>query len=517
MNVVIVEDEKEILNGMNEVIGELRDLIDQVHAFDNGEEALQYINVHKPNMIITDIVLPRTSGLEMIEQIVSKGYHPKIVIVSGYNNFEYAQRGIKLGVHDYILKPFDKQQFHTVVVGMVDAILEERQQLQRRDPAASALGAKTLRDKFLHGLCMKMTALHEHVYHRLKFWSLDWLAVTDYSVLAIDVAGLSDRSLAEMETDLTSFAIGNIVDEIIRDYPPSVLFRNARNQWCLITGTAELDRLTDEIAEKVATYHKVTVRIGISSTTGGVQSLAAAYEQATRALQMCILSKKAVKQYYVSLDLREGETENHAERIALCIMALDMSGIAAAVDTMIKELALRNRAHDIRELSRVCLECLAELHASLSQRFASSLHHVPLELWEALDQCDSFESLRACIVDYLQQLARKISSTHSHFMIEKAKRLIDSNYAENITLQGIAETLSVHPVWLSQLFKRECQINFVDYLADVRIEHAKWLLRESDLKIYEIVRAVGYQDLQHFGQIFKKKTGLSPKEFRFGR
>jgi YesN/AraC family two-component response regulator len=158
-----------------------------------------------------------------------------------------------------------------------------------------------------------------------------------------------------------------------------------------------------------------------------------------------------------------------------------------------------------------------ELHTALATKLESSLHHIPMELWDALDRCKGFEELKMCIVDYVSQLAHKITSNHSHYMIEKVKRLVETNYADNVTLLGIAETLSIHPVWLSQLFKRECGINFVDYLAEVRIEEAKKLLRKSELKIYEVVRAVGYADLQHFGQIFKKKTGMSPKEYRFGK
>ncbi|MFK7692004.1 response regulator [Paenibacillus sp. HJGM_3] len=521
MHVVIVEDEKEILAGMTEVMAELVDGLDHVHAFDNAEEAILHIQDHAPEVIITDIVLPHASGLELIERVVTKTYQPKTIIVSGYNHFEYAQQGIRLGVQDYILKPFDKQRFRSVVLGMIEAVREEDEARKHRDPAASELGAKALRDKFLHGLCLQTTALHEHVYHRLMFWSLEWLAATDYAVIAIDAAG-HGRSRAEQEADLISFAIGNIVDDIIREFTPSVLFRNARNQWCLIAGAADTDRLTEEVAEKIALYNKTTVRIGISVPAGGVQSLATAYEQALQALQVCSLSKGRTKQYYAELHTRtslhtgaKGQ-QTSPEHIAQAMLAADAATLTAAVEALLRELALRLRTPDLRELSRAGLEWLAELHASLASRVESSLHHVPLELWEALDRCDSFESLQACMSEYVVQLARKINSTTSHFIIEKAKQLIEKRYAEPITLQGIAETLSIHPVWLSQLFKRECGVNFVDYLADVRIEQAKRLLRDSELKIYEIVRAVGYQDLQHFGQIFKKKTGLSPKDYRMG-
>lgn len=517
MKAVIIEDESDIMHGIRDVLGELGDTFERVDAFDNAEEAERHINEWRPEIVITDIVLPNASGLDLIERIARKGYQPKIVIVSGYNHFEYAQRGIKLGVHDYILKPFDKAQFRTVVAGVAEAAREERLAALRRDPEASALGAKALRDKFLHGLCLKKASLQEHVFHRLKFWSLEWLASAAYTVVAVAAAAPPGQRLPEKEADLTSFAIGNIVEELLQHFPPSVMFRNADNQWCLIVGLTDIEALTDEIVGKVAAYHKVPVRLGISEPGNGVQSLALAYDQATRALQVSRLSRGAAKQHYAALGL-PGEAElSHAERLVQAIAAADAEAIAAHAGAALKELALREGASHIRELSRACLDWLTELHTRLSSQLASSLHHVPLELWDALDRCDSLESLRGCVVDYLQKLARDIAQTHSHYMIEKAKRLIERDFQTNVTLQGIAETLSIHPVWLSQLFKRECGVNFVDYLADIRIERAKRLLRESEMKVYEIVHAVGYQDLQHFGQIFKKKTGLSPKEFRFGK
>jgi two-component system response regulator YesN len=517
MNAVIIEDEKEILNGMKDVVEQLQDRLDQVYTFDNAEEALQYILQYRPEIVITDIVLPRMSGLELLEQMLVKDYHPKIIMVSGYNNFEYAQKGIKLGVHDYILKPFNNAQFRNVVLGMIDVIDKEREEQLRHDPDVSALGTKTLRDKFLHGLCLKPTALQEHVYYRLKFWSLDWLAAADYHVVAIDFAKLLGQRLSEKDAELKSFAVGNIVEELIEAYPPSVLFKNTLNQWCLIAGRDDIEALTDEIADKVAAFQKYPVCMGISERTNAFQSLSTAYEQAVKSLHMCVLNNSACKQYYSELTTHKQDKESLVQHITASIMSMELTDIEPLIDALLKEFALAGQPNSIGELSKKCLEWIVELHTALAAKLESSLHHIPMELWDALDRCKGFEELKMCIVDYVSQLAHKITSNHSHYMIEKVKRMVEANYADNVTLLGIAETLSIHPVWLSQLFKRECGINFVDYLAEIRIEEAKKLLRKSELKIYEVVRAVGYADLQHFGQIFKKKTGMSPKEFRLGK
>ena len=88
---------------------------------------------------------------------------------------------------------------------------------------------------------------------------------------------------------------------------------------------------------------------------------------------------------------------------------------------------------------------------------------------------------------------------------------------EDLTLQIIADELSLHPVWLSQLFKKELGQTYVNFLTEKRIEKAKEMLRETSLKIYEIAESVGYHNLQHFGIVFKKHTGQTPKEYRYGK
>jgi two-component system response regulator YesN len=96
-------------------------------------------------------------------------------------------------------------------------------------------------------------------------------------------------------------------------------------------------------------------------------------------------------------------------------------------------------------------------------------------------------------------------------------QLISARFKEDLTLQIVADELSLHPVWLSQIIKKETGQTYLDHLTERRIERARELLRDTNLKIYEIAEQVGYHDLQHFGQIFKRRSGQTPKEYRYGK
>lgn len=516
MKIVIVEDEKEILRGMKEALSELPAVFDEIHAFDNAEQALSAIQRIEPPLVITDIVMQQMSGLELVEQAMTDRYRPKVIVVSGYNNFEYAQRGIKLGITDYILKPFAKEPFRQAVLGVVELIREEEKDARRHEPIAQ-LGTRALRDKYVYGLCMRSSALQEDSYHRLKFWGLDWLASSAYTVMIIDFAKESRKVYQENEMALRRFAVGNIVEELMSEYPAWVLFPNTLNQWVLITSAEDIDGLTDHIGRHIESLQRYSVCIGISERMNAFQSLAKAYEQAVTAQKASAISGQSFKQQYRALIQETGGAADDVHSLTSSMRSMDIPAVEAGIDAALRTFVMSGRYDDVRDLSQRCLEWVKDLHVALSEQGGKPFYPVSLELWEQLDRCGSLEQIRNCLYDYFYQLSQSLSSEHGNSLIEKMKRLISAHYAENLTLQRLAEQLNLHPVSLSQLFKKECGMNFSEYLTDIRIKEAQRLLRDSSLKIYEIAAAVGYQDLQHFGQVFKKKTGLSPKEFRFGK
>ncbi|MCQ6560743.1 response regulator [Paenibacillus mendelii] len=147
-------------------------LLSNNYTFDNAEQALALIVEQAPGIIITDIVLQQMTGLELVENVLVAEYRPKILIVSGYNNFEYAQRGIKLGVTDYILKPFDKERFRQSVLGLIELILEERRGRRDREPYME-LGTRALNQETVtevgHATMHQLTGRIEMEYLNARF------------------------------------------------------------------------------------------------------------------------------------------------------------------------------------------------------------------------------------------------------------------------------------------------------------------------------------------------------------
>ncbi len=518
MNIMIIEDEIDILNGMKEAVQQLDVQFENIFTVTQAEVALELIHNHWPEIIVTDIVLPEMTGLDLMEQILDKDYHPKIIVISGYSNFTYAQRSIKLGAIDYMLKPFAREEFIQKIHSVVEMIHEEKEIIKVHQVTESdaMLGAKTLRDKFLLGLCTNPIPLHEHTVHRLKFFNLEWMAGGAFYVIALDRIENEKERLSEKETELQIFAVGNIVEDVLIDFQPSVMFRNIHNQWIIISDCDDLEQLAESISSNIMKFQYMKIKVGISLRTNSFQAVSRAYEQAIKAMRLAHIEGEGNRLYYKNLAANGigSHQQNEYDQIVEYIYLDQPERIEMAVSVVINDFVVSIGINQRRELTQKCVEWVVHVHSLLADKLKITLKQITIHLWVDLDACDSIEELKGHLHRYFEQLSQQISMGPMNPIVEKAVRLIHNQYSHNITLQKVASELSTHPVWLSQLFKRETKQTFSDYLTEVRMEEAKRLLRESNLRIYEISEHVGYTDLQHFGQIFKKRTGLTPKGYR---
>ncbi len=519
MNVLVIEDEPQALEGMKRMMEQLDAAIEQVFFCSHAVEGLEVIEAHRPELIITDIILPDMTGLDLLEHVHITDYEPKIIIVSGFDDFEYAKRGLKLGAVDYFLKPFDTDAFVNKIKECVQWIEEEQKERidHHRTLEMAHLGTRSMRDIFLLGLCLQPTSLHEHILHRLRIWGLEWLASEPYYTISITVKAFASE-LSEKEEDLLAFATGNIVDELMQQYAPSVTFMNAKKYWIIVTPHADIGPLIEKVDSEILRYQKMNASIGVSERMNSFQSLHSAYRQAVDAQRAALLSKDQNVYYYDKLKAHtQGSEADIAAYMVSAIESRDEEAIRAAADKYVHNLVVKGNASKPSDISQRCIDWIMKLQEVLRKRSELKGGEIPVALWDELDACETMDDLGSALSKYLIGLSLQIREVNKNAIIAQALKLIHQKYMEELKLQALADELSIHPVWLSQLFKKEVGINFLDYITDMRIQKAKELLRQTNNKIYEIASTVGYQDIHHFGKLFKKKTGVTPKEYRYGR
>ncbi|MCR8635923.1 response regulator [Paenibacillus radicis (ex Xue et al. 2023)] len=525
MKIIVIEDEVDILLGIQEVIEQSGLSFEQVFAEHSGEEALTLIERYRPEIILTDILLPEMSGLDMLESVKAMDYQPKVIVISSYSNFTYAQRSIQLGAVDYILKPTLKEELIDKIRSVYDMVQRERtsQDQIRNQMAYARLGTEALREKFVQGLCMHKTALQEHIHHRLQVWDLQWLETQSYVVISLSINKDEFRGKEDKDINLDLFAIGNIAEDIMKNYQSSVMIRSIYHDWVILTAWEEEWSIAQDIYERALAYQKIRPAIGISERKYSFQAISEAYEQARKALKIALLnnSKRIVRYVEIADRIDEQDDVRIGQRVAEAVLNGDESAVKQGLDKVIERFILDRDVSKTGDLSIKCFEWILEVHSILAEKVDMEISHFPMELWEKAERCPTMDDLTDLLFGHLCELMKLAvdpqQPPHPHYLIDKVKRIIEMKYGEEVTLQTVADELSIHPVWLSRLFKKETGQNFLDYLTEIRIEQAKQLLRSTNLKIYEIAEKIGYQEIQYFGKLFKKRTNMTPKEFRYGK
>jgi two-component system response regulator YesN len=516
LKVILIEDEPNSLMGMKRVFESIETDL-SLFTSTLAEEAMEIIAGQRPELIVTDIMLPGMTGLDLIEYSISEHYKPKVIIVSGYNDFEYAQRSIRFGAVDYLIKPFETKEFSEKIRKTLLLIQQEKEQssYQQQQHTFAQLGNQLMRDNYLTDFCMKQTPLDEHNYQRLKLWNLEWLAEQFYSIIVLDTKGYPDGKPGGRNYALQTFAIGNILDEVLRECAQTVFFKDLKHRWIVITGNDHVSELMESVIFNVRRYQKIELAIGVSAKMEVFEQIHLAYQDAWKAFRMHSLTghSEALSASHSS----ESNGYVTPEQMASLLCEQNEESITRAVNQFIREIVMLEGTESSRDIIRGILNYMSEAHDSLRGLKSNYQGEIPMKLWDTLGECSTIQDYQQVLSDYLISVSRKLFAPKLNAIVERALGKISAGYMEDITLSKIAEEISIHPVWLSQLFKKETGQTFTEYLADFRINRAKTLLRETSMRIYEISTAVGYNDLQYFGTLFKKKTGETPKEFRFGK
>ncbi|PZE21076.1 response regulator [Paenibacillus xerothermodurans] len=265
MKLILIEDEPEALLGMRKAVESI-DLEFALYTSNNGEEALSVILDQRPDLIVTDIMLPYITGLEIVEQVTSQEYQPKVIVVSGYNDFEYARRSIQVGAMDYLLKPFGTDDFTGKIRRAIESIQQENMLMQqmKQQQAFAEIGNRSMRDAYLTDFCLRRTSLEEHLYQRLCLWELEWLANGALTLIVLDTKGYPDGKPLGREFSLQTFAIGNVVQELLHDHAASVLFKDPQNRWVILTADEDIEGLSTSIVTGINQYQKIPIALGAS-------------------------------------------------------------------------------------------------------------------------------------------------------------------------------------------------------------------------------------------------------------
>ncbi len=507
---LLVDDEKYIRNGIRAIISRAGSIFTEIDECVNGIEALNRLSENRYDLVITDLIMPQIDGIELVSRIDGMEYKPYTVVLSGYDDFKYAQKAIKYGVKAYLLKPVDRNE----LLNIVKKAEEEYIKRQNTDVKTNTGDREEFFSNQFKLMLLSDNTTREEEEKLLKTCGMDFENEA-YRVVTVNSCEVYEAE-DKLESNLSLVAkLRNCLNETGTF---GFYFLDNRDNAVLILNAGTDVR---SLLEAVDRMFGTRCTAGIGGTFTDVSEMRRSYNQSDYALKYKLLVPDSSVIYY------SGIAEPDSNFVLPVRLVKNLTGM---LDTERKDELCKviNQIFDEKAVRKYHLEYLEKLSACLKLEIIEYLsEHVPHKIEFIKEQEDSFKSIFEFhnINDFTRYIKKFVLSINEVLLqfksicstdktIEMAVKYVQDNYRNDLTMAEVANHISLNYSYFSILFKEKTGMNFVDYLRMVRIEKAKDLLQNSIYKIYEVSEMVGYNNTKHFTTTFRALTGISPKEYR---
>lgn len=528
MKLLIVDDEILSLKLMEKIVDWDSLGIELIGMAQDGVEALKIFKKNDPQILITDIKMPRMDGLELIDHIRQINRQTKIIILSAYSEFEYAKKALSQDVIGYLLKPIDEEELIALTYKAIDEINEERKNFQSKKIASTSLLKQLLYPK----------KDIKHIIETMERLDMKF-SFGSYVMLNIRIDSSSYYEYLKLNDINNIYALS--IEEFIRDsllelgIEQCVFFENNPGEWILILNhISSLSFVNDmcsiiEIAQNILNRLnqelKTNILITISENYSDIKTLSTAYNETINLAKYrfyfdnnSILYRGCIQKGF---NLEEIKSNDQIKLYAR-YLETGQGGLAEGIIDEVFDNLNNCPKMDPEDVYIFCLEMLfAVKHELLNSEIEIDEICELKELSEStLKEMQTIDELYRFMKTTTKNIASEVLKTSkgapmtNNKLIKKAIEYIHTNYNCNITLDEICEHVCISKNYFSYLFKREMNEGIWDYLTRVRVEKAKEFLDNTDLKAYEISYKVGYENPSYFSKMFKKLTGFTPQEYR---
>lgn len=539
LKVFLVEDEAIIRRGIKNNIPWEKEGFEFAGEASDGELAYPMIKKIKPDIVITDIKMPFMDGLELASIIKKELPDTKIIILSGYNEFDYAKRAISIGVTDYQLKPISSEKLLETVKRVGDIIWEEQAQkkLLEEYKIENQENLELEKAKLFYAMVDNSLSTVEILEWGQQLgldMTASYYTVILLKIISSSAANIYQEHLVEMESK---------VEEFLEHQECIYYFKRWGEGWFLLVRSEDehefadliqglkgyLERLFSDNEEENLFYFG-----GIGSTVQRLRDVRQSFHSANRlfAARFFMEPNQIITEdelhrietvHKKNEDLKDINISNMDRKLLEDFLKVgDSEEAGPFLDTYFEKIGVGNYSSLMfRQYLMVdmffCVSKFLEGLGSGSQ--------------EIMDKFGDVEEIKMRIhstqqmFQYMKELfteAMKFRDSLSHdkysSLLEEAQKYVRQNYSSNeISLNMVASHVGISPSYFSTIFRQETGSTFTEYLTEIRMEKAKELLRCTNKKTSEIAYDIGYKDAHYFSYIFKKTQGLTPKDYRGDR
>ena len=509
MRIVVVEDEPKTRRGIINLIKEINCGYEVAGEASNGVEGIKVILRENPDLIFVDIKMPVMNGLEMIEQLKQMGMLMKTVILSGYTDFQYAQKGIKLGIFDYLLKPVTVEDIENILTQINKELVKERMYEEKKTKGTTSA------EHALQSLILgKETEYNEIAEYLENVYGIHW----NHNI-ALVLIYLGNET--EKSADIVKQVVGSSLQGFkgLRHY---IVNMEADNELIVVmpldTIGSEVERFYQNIVIKELRKNALNGCVlgwlefeGVLNLKSNLQIIRNEMKWSIILREDVLVSYPKTRQIHTKVIQYPIDIE---QRMKTALNSVDIDKIHKYTGEFLSWWGqeVYNPTHVIEAFVR------------FASSIINTLKNVDYEMYNRINQKESLQMIMNSItwqelkvsmtslinkINFLEENQGKILS----LTVKKALNIMFECYKQGCTLEEVASRLHITPQYLSTVFNKEVGKNFSTYIKEFRINKAKSLLMNTDLKYYQIAQEVGFSDQRYFYKVFKEVTGLSAGEF----
>ncbi|SFX65421.1 two-component system, response regulator YesN [Thermoactinomyces sp. DSM 45891] len=514
IRILIVDDEEIERVALEKILTTHLDQVEVVATVGNGREAIEKTGELKPDLLLMDIQMPGFNGLEAIERIREKFSTIKVVIVSSYDTFTFAQQAIRLGVKDYLLKPSKVQAIVETIRKLCDEIVQER---------SHRIASKEETD---HRIQKVLPILESEYVSRLLFDQVPAIDLEEMSnfmgiavqppasVIVVSIQwredwGQQDRSLkdfmCEMQAELRGrddMMVGSVSGHIL----PLLCFHRKGEERRLI------GKMMEQIRRLDCRDTKLHIGLGVGRAKAVLDDLRFSYQEALIACSDLGMGQGYRIRFYDDLSQEQGKDHKRLRVERKLIEAIrnerwqdtkeiifGFLSVSEQRQTTLEEAKQRLYGHFLLLIHLLDEMGVKEVPATILLRGQSYM-----ELWQEA----------RVKIEELDVAYQRFQQNAQFDAFDQVKKYIEEHFMEDLSLEQLAKFVQLSPFYLSKCFKEVFGISYVDYMTQCRISRAKEYIRQGGLSFKEIAYEVGYHDPNYFSRVFKKTCGLSPSQYR---
>lgn len=530
MKILIVDDEPLAREALTESLKKMD--YDEILEAKDGIDAFGIILKDKPDIVLCDIRMPLLNGLDLQARIAEINKDIILIFISGYDLFEYAQKAIRQGAFDYLLKPVS----HDALKNVLDRACQRQTKHKFQKDSQILMKMKLNQGlDFMRSLFIMELVSHKSNDRAFIDKNLDEYNIKfQYEAFRIIIISLDNFdqitcNLSVNDKDLLLFSIENISSEIFSELKIELYSFEIESSYGFLINydgssyhTPDFYDICLKIRNCINHYLNYNITIGMGSIVRNIELLYESFESAQEAVKQKIVKGSNQIHFYERSDnIKESSGIIGLQDEQEMLVHLEKCDIPASVKMLERIYASYKNSEVINtsKLMKLNLHIILLIFRVLNLMGINPEEVLGDEflIYEAVNKCESIDDIIIFFQEKLKLCSCRINEVKDKWnnkLLEKAKEFIQDNFARNITLDEVADYIHLSPNYFSKLFKQEFGHNFIDYLLICKINKAKELIKANKYKANEICKMVGINDEKHFYKVFKKITGFTPKEYK---